>query len=391
MRRVVLICPSRRDVVAVRAAGLDRRYDVRFAGPDLDALTQLDAEALAAAIGEEVASADAVVATKDRSALLASVVAARAGLPGPSPSAVASTQHKPTARALQAEAVPAATPRWQVLDGRVPPFGPPWFVKPVVGRLSQGARRVDDPRHLDSGGDDAYATAWGALARLGGVSLDARGAIAEELLDGAPVTVEGYVHGGRTTILGVTDSVMYPGTLSFERFEYPTRLAPERAAAAADVAARLPAAFGFDGGFFNVELFVPERGTPGVIELNGRIASQFAPLYAAVHGRSSYDALVALALGEDPKWRPERTTGAALSYVVRRFEDAWVEAVPAEADDVEILVGPGANLSAAAANDEESFRLAIVYASGATHEEAHERAKARAAQLRFRLSPPRAA
>ncbi len=123
------------------------------------------------------------------------------------------------------------------------------------------------------------------------------------------MTVEGYVHAGRAVVLGVTDSVMYAGTLSFERFEYPSRLPAERVAAAEAVAARLPQAFGFDAGFFNVELFVPEQGTPRLIEVNGRIASQFAPLYAAVDGRSSYDALFALALGDDPAWRPE-TRGA---------------------------------------------------------------------------------
>ena len=52
---------------------------------------------------------------------------------------------------------------------------------------------------------------------------------------------------------------MYEGTLSFERFEYPSRL-PGRAgdAAARSSRRRLPRAFGFDGGFFNAELLVPD-------------------------------------------------------------------------------------------------------------------------------------
>jgi len=203
------------------------------------------------------------------------------------------------------------------------------------------------------------------------------------------VTVEGYVHRGRVTIVGVTDSVMYPGTRSFERFEYPTRLPEERAAAAAAVAERLPAAFGFDGGFFNAELLVPAAGAPGLIELNSRIASQFAPLLRAVHGRSSYDALLALACGEDPRWAPGAADGVAVSYVVRRFEDAWVEAVPEPEEGVEILVHAGEHLSDAYANDPDSFRLAIVYEAGETHEEALDRARRRAAALRFRLQPPR--
>ncbi len=80
-----------------------------------------------------------------------------------------------------------------------------------------------------------------------------------------------------------------------------------------------------------------------------------------------------------------------MSYVVRRFEDAWVEAAPEPADDVEILVEPGTNLSAGYANDEDSFRLAIVYAAGETHEQALAQARARTEELRFRLQPPRAA
>ena len=204
------------------------------------------------------------------------------------------------------------------------------------------------------------------------------------------MTVEGYVHRGAVTILGVTDSVMYEGTLSFERFEYPSRLPVERVDAAAAVAAALPRAFGFDGGFFNVELLVPSTGTPGLIELNGRIASQFAPLLRAVHGRSSYDALLALACGEDPRWDPGPPDGVAVSYVLRRFEDAWVDEVPEPEDGVEILAHPGENLSDAYANDPDSFRLAIVYETGETREEAVERARARAAALRFRLQPSRA-
>ncbi len=373
----------------IRSSGLDIRYDVAFGGPDLDALERIDAAALAAEV--DGVEADGIVSSKDRGALFAAALTARRGLPGPAPAAVASCQHKPTARRLQQRAVPGATPTWFVPGSGRPPFPPPWFVKPAVGRLSMGARRVDNAADLpQAGGGDAYASGWEALARLGGVELDGHGWIAEALLTGDPVTVEGYVHGGAVTIVGVTDSVMYAGTLSFERFEYPSRLPQERADAAAAVAAALPGAFGFDGGFFNAELLVPPEGTPGLIELNGRIASQFAPLLRSVHGRSSYDALLALACGEDPRWLPGPPDGVAVSYVVRRFEDAFVEEVPEPEDGVEILVHAGENLSDAYANDPDSFRLAIVYEAGETRAEAVERARARAAALRFRLLPSRA-
>ncbi len=384
-----MVSPTERDITEIRSAGLDRRYAVTLAGPDLDSLARVDGEALMAELG--AVEADGIVSSKDRGALLAAVLADRAGLPGPSPQAVASLQHKPTAREIQERAVPEATPRWFVPGHGPVPFPPPWFVKPAVGRLSMGAQQVNDAAALPEEGVDDYAAGWESLARLGGVDLDGQGWIAEDVLAGAPLTVEGYVHASRVTIVGVTDSVMYDGTLSFERFEYPSRLPAERVSEVSALAARLPGAFGFDNGFFNAECVVPDSGPAMLIELNGRIASQFAPLLRAVHGRSSYDALLALACGDDPRWDTSAPDGVAVSYVLRRFEDAWVDEAPEPEDGVEILVHAGQNLSDAYANDPGSFRLAIVYEAGETREEAVARARARAEALRFRLAPPRAA
>ena len=148
------------------------------------------------------------------------------------------------------------------------------------------------------------------------------GFLAEELLAGIEVTLEGYAFEGRVTIVGITDSVKYPGTLSFERFEYPTALPEERRVELADVAARVIPALGFDDGFFNVEFIVPETGPAQIVEVNARIASQFAPLLLGLHGRSSYDALFQLALGEDPDWKAGEPDGVAVSYALRTFEDA---------------------------------------------------------------------
>ena len=106
----------------------------------------------------------------------------------------------------------------------------------------------------------------------------------EELARGAEVTLEGYVHGGQVTVVGITDSLMYSGTNSFERFEYPSAVSAEREAELSEIARRLVPALGFDGGFFNMEFVVPTEGPATVIEVNGRIASQFAPLVQALHG-----------------------------------------------------------------------------------------------------------
>ena len=388
MQDVLLVCPQERDLTLVRSAGLEQRYRARTVGGDLDAGGIDPADVLDEASG---LPADGVAGTKDRSALLAAVLAQRRGLPGPSPQALFACQHKPTSRELQQQVVPEATPRFELVNG-APTLEPPFFVKPVVGRLSQLARRIDDPAGLaELPARDPYLAEYAELAELAGLPTDGlHGFVAEELVDGDEVTLEGYVHAGEVTMIGVTDSVKYPGTNSFERFEYPSRLAAERAEELAGIARRLLPAVGFDGGFFNVEFFVPEQGQPKIIEVNGRIASQFAPLVQALHGRSTYELLFALACGVDPGWQDGEPHGVAVSYVLRTFEDAFVASAPDPEDGVEILAEPGRRLSEQGANDVRSFRLAIVYEAGETRDEALERAKARAAKLRFRLERERA-
>jgi biotin carboxylase len=391
MRDILVVCPQERDLQAIRAAGLDSRYRIHYAGADLDAVDVFDPRGFVEEC--DAIPADGVVGTKDRSALLASLIAERRGLPGPSPRALIACQFKPTARALQRATMPAATPRFALLDGR-PPFGPPFFVKPVVGRLSQRARRIDDPMDIERLAEvDDYMTGYARIAELAGLHPDAvRGFLAEELLGGQEVTVEGYVHDGETTVIGVTDSVKYPGTNSFERFEYPTAHPPEREAELADVCARVLAALGFDGGFFNAEFFIPDRGGPAqIIEVNARISSQFWPLVEAVDGRSTYEALFGLACGEDPDWRVEPPRGVATSYCLRVFDDAHVRRVPDPEEGLELLVRPGLRLSEQGRNDEQSYRLCIFDEVGETRDEAVDRCRTRAGRLLvgFELEPVR--
>ncbi len=386
MREILVLCPQERDLKAIRAARLEERYRIRFAGSDLDQLESFDPEAFLEEC--EQIPADAVIATKDQSALLAALLAERRGLPGPSPESLVKLQHKPTSRSIQRLAAPEATPRFALLDGR-PELDVPFFVKPVVGRLSQNVFRIDDPSELlDLHEIDHYTSRYAEIAALAGADpAHAHGFLVEELLTGDEVTLEGYVHDGRVTTIGVTDSLKYPGTLSFEGFVYPSALPPERLDELSDIAARVLPRLGFDDGFFNIELFVPADGPAQIIEVNGRIASQFAPLVQAVHGRSTYDALFELALGDDPAWGPGPPEGVGVSYCLRVFEDGLVETVPDPEPDLEVLVRPGLFLSEQGMNDAQSYRLAILYCVGATREEALARCRERAGALTFRLAP----
>ena len=183
-------------------------------------------------------------------------------------SSPASTSRPPAE--IQQRVAPEATPRFAVING-APPFDVPFFVKPVVGRLSQNVFRIEDPDDLqDLHEIDRYTTRYAEIAALAGADpAAAHGFMAEELLSGAEVTLEGYVHGGRVTTIGVTDSIKYPDTFSFESFEYPSALPRERLEELSDISSRVLPALGFEGGFFNVEFFVPDDGPAQIIEVNG--------------------------------------------------------------------------------------------------------------------------
>jgi hypothetical protein len=383
VKDVLVVCPQQRDVRLAESGPLTARYRVRFAGPDLD-VTDVSPEALL----DELADlpADAVVGTKDRSALVAALLAERLRLPGPHPTAVVACQHKPTSRGIQQRVAPEATPRFALLDGS-PPFPAPWFVKPVVGRLSQEARRVNNDAELQTVAERAgYRDGYAQIAGLAGLaSGTVHGFLVEELVEGDEVTLEGYVHDGRVRTIGVTDSVKYPGTNSFQRFEYPSALSTDRLHELEELTALLVPAHGLDHCFFNAEFLVPATGPAKIVELNARIASQFSPLVQAVDGRSTYDALFALACGKDPAWMGSETRGVAISYVIRAFEDALVAAVPEPEENLEVLVRPGRRLSEQGANDSASFRLAIFTEWGKAREEAVARCAERVSSLRFQL------
>jgi hypothetical protein len=389
MRAVLVVCPQERDLREIHAAGLAEQFSIATAGSDLDAHDDaFDPELFVAEhAGRPV---DGVVGTKDRSALLAALIAERRQLPGPTPQALLACQHKPTSRRLQAEAVPEAVPHFALVPNGPagPPFPTPFFVKPVVGRLLENARRIDSPGQLDALAEDSYPPRYARIAALAGLPVDAvHGFLAEELLGGAEVTLEGYVFRGQVAVVGVTDSLKYPGTNSFECFAFPSELPSARLEEFDRLAERVVPALGFDGGFFNMELFVPEQGPPRLIEVNGRLASQFAPLVRAVQGRSTYEAMFRLACGEDPQWERVRPRCVAISYCLRVFEDAFVAGVPAPAGGVEILVEPGRRLSQQGTNDADSYRLAIFHEVGETRAEALRRCRARAASLAFELEP----
>ena len=344
-RRVLLLFMKEWDEAAL--ARLAPRYAYEFAGFDLQRpagmlrLPGFDPFRLARALvrrhrGRGIAG---VLSNHEGyGALTAALLARELGLPGHDPAAVALAQHKYHCRAALARVLPEAVPPFELVPARpaptyVPRMGYPCFVKPVKANFSILARRVDDATALRA----HVLRPWPerllfrllngpyerACRQLPGLTPTARRFLAEGLLPGRQINVDGYVHRGQPHILGVVDEVMYPGTQAFLRFDLPARLPADVTRRAETLAAEAARALGLSQGLFNVELtWDAASDRLAIIEVNPRMASQFADLYRAVCGVDLHSLACALACGDDPAELPRLapSAGAGASFVFRLFD-----------------------------------------------------------------------
>lgn len=270
-------------------------------------------------------------------ALIAAVVAEKLGLPGTPPAAVLTAQHKFYARQAFARVAPEANPRFIAFPYTVGkreqfPFDFPCFVKPVKATFSVLARRVDRfedlRRHLSFRPVEKFLIKRlvkpfnDLLPWYTDFRVNAHNMIAEELLPGHQLNVDGYVHEGRLTMLGVIDENMFPGTLTFRNFEYPSRVPPDVQARIRELAARVLEGLGYEHGFFNMELaWDPDTGSLRLVEINPRMASQLACFYEWVDGVLPYLALFDLAVGRAPRLnRSAPRYRHAASFALRKFD-----------------------------------------------------------------------
>lgn len=292
---------------------------------------------------------DAVISNNEHfGALIAAVVAKRLGLPGTDPAVIIAAQHKYYARCMQRKIVPEATPRFAVFPYQLQsaadvglPF--PFYVKPVKATFSVLARRIDSfvelQRHLKFNALETLilhklVTPFNDLmAHYTPFTIDAHHLIAEEIISGVQVNLDGFMHNGKMTILGIVDEVMYPGTQAFLRFEYPSRLPAEVLARMRVLAEKVFTGLDYAYGFFNIELiYDADTGRIQIVEINPRMASQIMNLYRRVDGYDPYQVLFDLALGEAPQVTfGQGAFGAAASFVFRRFDGRAVERVPKRA------------------------------------------------------------
>ena len=341
---------------------------------------------------------------------VSAVVARRLGLRGPSVESVLLCEHKYYSRLAQRALVPRATPDFGLVEPKSPraPAGMtfPLFVKPVKSSFSRNARMVSgeaELRELVAGGPmpGAYLKPFDDM--LGSYTEFASGSanfIAESPLEGAQVSLEGYVSGGRVHTLGVIDSIMYPGTISFRRFQYPSSLPAEVQRRMSRIAETFLKGIGYDDALFNVE-FIYDAGSDAlhVVEVNPKIASQFTDLFEKVDGSSSYRTLLQVALGEEPDFRKGRGPfKLAASCVLRRFKDGTVLRAPSAEEigglksrlpdaRLEVTVSEGRRLSDSM-QDGKSFRYCFVNLGADSSDELEAKLEMCERALDFRFSPP---
>jgi hypothetical protein len=351
-------------------------------------------------------------------ATAAAAIATALGLPGSRPEDVMRASHKYYSRIVQREAAPEAVPAFAALDpdDRAtwnPSTGFPCFVKPVKGAFSVMARMVHDADELAaflSSPEVAefrrdYVWMFNRLvARYGDFAHDGGWFVAEEPLAGDQVTVEGWATRDGVEILGIVDSIFHPGTRSFARFDYPSRLSGSVQARMADVVRRVVARLGLVDTLFNVEL-VHDAATDRtrIIEVNPRICGQFADLYHKVDGTSGYEIALALCRGRRPRFR--RGAGrftVASSVPLRVFEPVRVVRAPDEADVRRVEAAhPGTKawtecrtgdtlLDFRCAEDGQSARYAVLNVGARSRAALDAEIRAVQAGLGFELEPARA-
>lgn len=307
--------------------------NARLAWFDMQRFTELTA------LKAKATRAQAVVSNHEQfGALCAALLAEKMKWPGTSVEAVLACQHKLYAREILQKVAPEANIAFSKLEAKYGADIPdnityPAFVKPTKAAFSVMATLVNNKSELYQ---HTRFSAWELWvirhlvepfekimqARLP-KATSAHSLMLETPHRGKQYSLDGYYFEGRQKVLGVVDSVMYPSTDSFMRFDYPSRLNPSIQDRAADVAHRFMQEIGFAHGLFNMEFFYDEATDKlSVIEFNPRMASQFSDLYRRVNGLDLHEIAMALGHGIDPASiaATEPTASVASSFVYRSFD-----------------------------------------------------------------------
>lgn len=229
--------------------------------------------------------------------------------------------------------------------------------------------------------------------------IDGRALIAEGVLRGDLVTIEGFACDGSVEVLGIVDSTLHANG-SFACFDYPSALPAPVRDRMASIARRVIAALGLDRTLWNIEMMYDAVGDRvSIVEVNPRLCGQFADLYQKVDGTNSYEIALALCTGARPRFTPRRGGyAAAASFPLRVFEPSRVQGAPGDADTAaaealfaETLVWrecrAGDELADFGGEDGASQRYAVINLGGADRADLERRCLAVQQRLGFKMEP----
>lgn len=302
--------------------------------------------------------------------------------------AVLTCEHKYWSRVEQAKAV-EEIPRFALVDldreAEPPALDYPYWLKPVKAFSSELAFRVADEREYH----EAFARIREGIGRVGRpfdrvlehadpppniAAAGGMACIAEEEVRGQQITVEGYCLDGHVTVYGAIDSLCYPDTSSFLRFQYPSQIPEPVLGRMTTLSQRIITQMELDPSTFNIEFFWdPDTDALSVLEVNPRHSQSHAHLFADVDGMPNHKAMVELALGHDPQLAHRQGRyGVAAKWFLRRFTDGVVTRSPSDEEvaaiqadipgvTVDLVARRGDRLSQLWDQDSYSYKLANVY------------------------------
>lgn len=271
---------------------------------------------------------DAVVSTHDLGDLIAALLADEAGLKGPSPEAVFLCLHKLYGRLAEVDPI-----RCQplLLDETLPTLTYPAYLKAPWLKLGLLGFKVtsDDEtraamelarRELPAWSRQYYPLFERAIDLAKYPLATTNMMLAEEFIEGRQVTVEGWSLGGDIRIWAMTDTNTFDGTRVIDNFSTPSRVDAETAETLRAKTVETIRAFGFDGGFFNIEFWLTGDGVR-LTEVNGRSAACFGGIYELALGADIFAAVADVATGREPRRLPRSGGTVAGQFNVITFDD----------------------------------------------------------------------
>jgi hypothetical protein len=346
-------------------------------------------------------SIDAIVTYIDFPiSLITPVICKRYGVPSASLESVLKCQHKYWSRLEQAKVVPENIPKFRVFDPLEDDYMEqvnleyPFWIKPVKSVGSYLGFRINNDEQFREKVEvireqigrlagpldyvmDNYADVPKEVSEIGGQYC-----IAEQIIGGRQVTLEGYIYNGDVRIHGVVDSIRFPNLSTFSRYEYPSGLPRSVQKRMYDITEDLLHHIGYDNNSFNIEFFWNKaKDKIWLLEVNTRVSQSHSDLFENVDGASNHQITVELGLGNDPHFpRRKGDYKCAAKFFYRCWEDGLVKKAPTEVELEEVqeeipgvLIVPqaqeGMRLSDMLEKDSYSYELCWIFVGGKDHKD----------------------